>query len=176
MLRMRLNRDERGLVVAGGKKKQNTVVRSKKCTRCHTAVSNFYYIFLPVPPKMCMSICSSRHITNVLTWGSNPKRKITGKHKANTAGPEKTNQVSLHESNTDIIDVLEVTVSRLTDEHIPDTEQEVSREEGDSVEGEGLQAAGTARKVEDPDHHAAQTKVDRPTVHDNPVMALLRRK
>lgn len=44
---------------------------------------------------------------------------------------------------------------RLTDEQIPDTEQEVCREEGDSVEGEGLQAASAARQVEDPDHHAA---------------------
>lgn len=67
-------------------------------------------------------------------------------------------------------------MSRLTDEHIPDTEQEVCREEGDSVEGEGLQAASAARQVEDPDHHAAQAEVDRPTVHNNPVMALLRRE
>lgn len=61
---------------------------------------------------------------------------------------------------------------RLTDEHIPDTEQEVCREEGDPVEGEGLQAVGAARQVEDPDHHAAQAEVHRPTVHNNPVMAL----
>lgn len=67
-------------------------------------------------------------------------------------------------------------MSRLTDEHIPDTEQEVCREEGDSVEGEGLQAASAARQVEDPDHHAAQAEVDRPTVHNNPVMALLGRE
>lgn len=44
---------------------------------------------LPVPPNMCMSICSRRHITKVLTWGSNPKRKMTGKHKANTVGQKR---------------------------------------------------------------------------------------
>lgn len=45
---------------------------------------------LPLPPKTCISICSSRHITKVLTWGSNPKRKMTGKHKAKTGGWRKT--------------------------------------------------------------------------------------
>lgn len=52
----------------------------------------------------------------------------------------------------------------------------MSREEGDTVEGEGLQAAGAPREVKDPDHHTAQTEVDRPTVHNNPVMALLKNR
>lgn len=51
---------------------------------------------LPLPPKTCISICSSRHITNVLTWGSNPKRKITGKHKANTGGETETMASAIH--------------------------------------------------------------------------------
>lgn len=67
-------------------------------------------------------------------------------------------------------------MNRLTNEHIPDTEQEVCREKGDSIEGEGLQAARVPRQVEDPDHHTAQAEVDRPTVHNNPVMALLNNK
>lgn len=52
-------------------------------------------IYLPVPPKMCMSICSSRHITKVLTWGSNPNRKMTGKHKANTVGQKRKENVDV---------------------------------------------------------------------------------
>lgn len=63
-------------------------------------------------------------------------------------------------------------VFKLTDEHIPDTEQKVGREEGDTVEGERLQAARASRQVKDPDHHTAQAEVDRPTVHNDPVMAL----
>lgn len=47
------------------------------------------------------------------------------------------------------------------------------REEGDTIEGEGLQAARAPRQVKDPDHHTAQAEVDRPTVHNDPVMALL---
>lgn len=46
------------------------------------------------------------------------------------------------------------------------------REEGDPIKGEGLQAARAPRQVKDPDHHAAQAEVDRPTVHDDPVMTL----
>lgn len=48
------------------------------------------------------------------------------------------------------------------------------REEGDAVEGEGLQAAGAPGEVKDPDHHAAQAEVDRSAVHDDPVVALLK--
>lgn len=48
------------------------------------------------------------------------------------------------------------------------------REEGDTIEGEGLQAARAPRQVKDPDHHTAQAEVDRPTVHDDPVMALFK--
>lgn len=39
---------------------------------------------LPVPPKPCMSICSSRYMRQVLTWGRRPRRKTNGKHKVNT--------------------------------------------------------------------------------------------
>lgn len=60
-----------------------------------------------------------------------------------------------------------------TNEHIPDTEQEVYREEGDSVEREGLQVARAGGQVEDPNHHTAQAEVDWPTVHNDPIMALL---
>lgn len=51
----------------------------------------------PVPPKTCMSICSSRHITKVLTWGSSPKRKMTGKHRARTVGEKEKKQEVLSE-------------------------------------------------------------------------------
>lgn len=60
-----------------------------------------------------------------------------------------------------------------TNEHIPGTEQEVYREEGDSVEREGLQGARAGGQVEDPNHHTAQAEVDWPTVHNDPIMALL---
>lgn len=40
---------------------------------------------LPVPPKPCISICSSRYMRQVLTWGRRPSRKTNGKHKVNTA-------------------------------------------------------------------------------------------
>lgn len=79
-LRMRLNRDERGLVVA---EEIDKWIRTTANT-CEPAVSELtglrclntpliswhsmmLCIFLPVPPKTCMSICSNRHITNVLT-------------------------------------------------------------------------------------------------------------
>lgn len=130
-------------------------------------------MFIPVPPKMCMSICSSRHITKVLTWGSNPKRKITGKHKANTVGQNENKSSYFSWIEYRHYRCVESLVNRLTNEHIPDTEQEVCREEGYSIEGEGLQAARASRQVENPDHHTAQAEVDRPTVHNNPVMALL---
>lgn len=60
-----------------------------------------------------------------------------------------------------------------TNEHVPDTEQEVYGEEGDSVEREGLQGARAGGQVEDPNHHTAQAEVNRPTVHNDPIMALL---
>lgn len=63
-------------------------------------------------------------------------------------------------------------VQKLTNEHIPETEQEVCREEGDSIEGEGMQAARACRQVKDPNHHTAQAEVDWPTVHNDPIMAL----
>ena len=40
----------------------------------------------PVPPNMCISTCSSRHMRKVLTWGRSPKRKMTGKERVNTVG------------------------------------------------------------------------------------------
>lgn len=145
----------------------------------------------PVPPKTCMSICSSRHITKVLTWGSSPKRKMTGKHRARTVGKkEKKNRkcwVSTKSvrkqskySQTQFQHPYWLTHSSvmwptaLTDEHVSDAEQEVCREEGDSVEGERLQTSRATGEVEDPDHHTAQAEVDGSTVHDDPVMALWR--
>lgn len=41
---------------------------------------------LPVPPKTCMSTCSSKYIRHVLTWGSSPSRKTRGKQRVNTGG------------------------------------------------------------------------------------------
>lgn len=60
-----------------------------------------------------------------------------------------------------------------TNEHIPDAEQEIYREESDSVEWERLQVARAGGQVKDPNHHAAQAEVDWPTVHNDPIMALL---
>lgn len=60
-----------------------------------------------------------------------------------------------------------------TNEHIPDTKQEIHREESDSIERESLQVARTGRQVKDPNHHTAQAEVDWPTVHNDPIMALL---
>ena len=60
----------------------------------------------------------------------------------------------------------------LTDEHVSGAEQELSWEEGDAVEGEGLEAAGAAGQVKDPDEDAAQAEVHRPAIHDDPVVAL----
>ena len=60
----------------------------------------------------------------------------------------------------------------LTDEHVSGTEQELPWEEGDPVQREGLQAAGAAGQVKDPDEDAAQAEVHRPAVHDDPVVAL----
>jgi len=48
----------------------------------------------------------------------------------------------------------------------------VAGEEGDSVEGEGLKAAGAARQVKEPDEQATQAEVHRPAVHDDPIVAL----
>lgn len=161
---MRLNRDERGLVVAEGKE-----VHTKKNKSGGTSTQEVWAFYtcpkiqgevlhhdgicvepsLPVPPKMCMSICSSRHITKVLTWGSNPKRKMTGKHKANTVGPKrKWNDSSGirdrgHTAANNLIS--QSSGWKRTDEHVSDTEQEVCREKGDSIEGEGLQAARAPR-------------------------------
>lgn len=60
-----------------------------------------------------------------------------------------------------------------TNEHIPDTEQEIYREESDSVERKRLQVARASGQVKDPNHHTAQAEVDRPAVHNDPIMALL---
>lgn len=60
----------------------------------------------------------------------------------------------------------------LTDEHVSGTEQELSGEEGDAVQGEGLQAAGAPRQVKHPDEDAAQAEVHRPAVHNDPVVTL----
>lgn len=49
----------------------------------------------------------------------------------------------------------------------------MSGEEGDAVEGEGLQVARAPSQVEHPDMSTAQAEVDGPTVHDDPVMALM---
>lgn len=68
--------------------------------------------------------------------------------------------------------VQRVTFEKPTNKHISDTKQEVCREEGDSIEGERLQAARASREVKDPDHHTAQAEVHRPTVHNDPVVAL----
>lgn len=48
----------------------------------------------------------------------------------------------------------------------------MGREEGNSIEGERLQVAGTAGEVKDPDQHTAQAEIHRSAVHDDPVMAL----
>lgn len=60
-----------------------------------------------------------------------------------------------------------------TNEHIPDTEQEIYREESDSVERERLQVARAGGQVKNPNHHTAQAEIDWPTVHNDPIMALL---
>jgi len=62
---------------------------------------------------------------------------------------------------------------KLTNQHVPHTQEKVCGEEGDAIEGEGLQASRAPRQVKDPDHRTAQAEVDRPTVHDDPVMALV---
>lgn len=74
---------------------------------------------------------------------------MTGKHKANTVGQRgKSNYSSnikyRHYWGVNNLSV-KSPVDKLTNEHIPDTEQEVCREEGDSIEGEGLQAARAPR-------------------------------
>lgn len=48
---------------------------------------------IPVPPKPCISICSSRYMRQVLTWGRRPRRKTKGKHRVNT-GREGTRRPS----------------------------------------------------------------------------------
>lgn len=65
-------------------------------------------------------------------------------------------------------------IIKLTNKHVSDTEQEVSGEEGDTIEREGLQASRAPRQVKYPDHHTAQAEVDGSTVHNDPVMALLK--
>lgn len=95
---------------------------------------------------------------------------MTGKHKANTGGGGgEKNEGLQHLTQSEE----RKEMGGPTNEHVPDAEQEVHREEGDSVEREGLQGARAGRQVEDPNHHAAQAEVDWPAVHDDPIMALL---
>ena len=41
-------------------------------------------LLLPVPPKMCISICSSRFMRKVSNCGSHPSVKSTGKNRMKT--------------------------------------------------------------------------------------------
>lgn len=61
---------------------------------------------------------------------------------------------------------------KLTNEDVSSTKQEVRREEGDPVEGDGLQPDGASAQVKDEDQRTAQAEVGRATVDDDPVMAL----
>lgn len=67
-------------------------------------------------------------------------------------------------------------MERFTQQHISETKQEVRGKERDAVEGERLQAVRTARQIKDPDHHTAQAEVNRPTVHDDPIVTLFTEK
>lgn len=52
-----------------------------QCRPCRVAQSRS-----PLPPNTWMSSCSKRYMTNVLTCGSSPTKKMMGKQRVNTAG------------------------------------------------------------------------------------------
>lgn len=167
MLRVRLNRDESGLVVAEEEVKKKKKEDSQKI-----------YLSAKQVRSICTPTSSTEHMHVDLLQQTHDKSidlrqqpeeennwETQGKH-CGGARENKSSQPARIPIET------WGGVSGLTDEQIPDTQQEVCREEGDSVKGEGLQAAGSAGQVQDPDHGAAQAEVDRPTVDDDPVVAL----
>lgn len=51
---------------------------------CNTVYIAANKLVVPLPPNICISICSRRYCPNVFTWGSSPNVNISGKQSIKT--------------------------------------------------------------------------------------------